>query len=99
MFKHNKLVSIFLIMTILGCDSYKSITSKYNILYNGELFFDEGLAQLRDAYTDNYWDVIPVLVENNLIDFRADFPPKNFLKSMEMIGQLQMEPVLEILFT
>ena len=61
----------------------KSISSKYNILYNGDLFLNEGLDQLRNSYKDNFWDIIPVIVDNNITNSLPDYPTKNFLKSEE----------------
>jgi hypothetical protein len=61
----------------------KSISSKYNILYNGDLFLNEGLDQLRNSYNDNFWDIIPVIVDNNITNSLPEYPTKNFLKSEE----------------
>jgi len=39
---------------------YHSTTTKYNILYNGELAFNQGLASLNANYEDNFWNILPV---------------------------------------
>lgn len=40
--------------------SYHSVTAKYNILYNGNLAFEEGLKQINENHTDNFWQVLPI---------------------------------------
>lgn len=40
--------------------SYHSVTAKYNILYNGNLAFEEGLKQISENYTDNFWQILPI---------------------------------------
>ncbi|MFC2109095.1 tol-pal system YbgF family protein [Bacteroidota bacterium] len=36
------------------------MTTKYNVLYNGNLAFEKGLAEINEKYTDNYWDVLQI---------------------------------------
>ncbi|MFT5761032.1 MAG: tetratricopeptide (TPR) repeat protein [Polaribacter sp.] len=36
--------------------AYNSITTKYNILYNGDLAFQEGLDQINEQHKDNFWE-------------------------------------------
>ncbi len=36
--------------------TYNSITTKYNILYNGNLAFQEGLDQINEQHKDNFWE-------------------------------------------
>ncbi len=83
MFRYYKIVLILSLALIASCDSMKSISSKYNILYNGDLFLNEGLDQLRNSYKDNFWDIIPVIVDNNITSSLPEYPTKNFLKSEE----------------
>ena len=83
MFRYYKILLILLLVMISSCDSMKSISSKYNILYNGDLFLNEGLDQLRNSYKDNFWDIIPVIVDNNITNSLPEYPTKNFLKSEE----------------
>jgi hypothetical protein len=40
--------------------AYNSITSKYNILYNGNLAFQEGLDQINQKYKDNFWKQLSI---------------------------------------
>jgi hypothetical protein len=36
--------------------SYNSLTTKYNILYNGNLAYQEGLDQINQKHKDNFWE-------------------------------------------
>jgi len=36
--------------------TYNSITTKYNILYNGNLAFQEGLDEINQKHKDNFWE-------------------------------------------
>ncbi len=83
MFRYYKIILILSLAISTSCDSMKSISSKYNILYNGDLFLNEGLDQLRNSYNDNFWDIIPVIVDNNITNSLPEYPTKNFLKSEE----------------
>ena len=40
--------------------NWHALNTKYNVLYNGNLAFEEGRQQLNDSYRDNYWDILPV---------------------------------------
>ena len=53
MFRNYK-IFILLIFMLVSCQAYKSVSSKYNILYNGELFLDEGISQLKESYNENF---------------------------------------------
>ena len=83
MFRYYKILLILSLALITSCDSMKSISSKYNILYNGDLFLNEGIDQLRNSYKDNFWDIIPVIIDNNITNSLPEYPSKNFLKSEE----------------
>ena len=83
MFRYNKIIILLILFFLSSCNAYKSISSKYNILYNGELFLNEGINQLRDSYKENFWEILPVIKENNITNSLPDYPTKNFLKSEE----------------
>ena len=83
MFRYNKIIIFLILFLLSSCNAYKSISSKYNILYNGELFLNEGINQLRDSYKENLWEILPVIKENNITNSLPDYPTKNFLKSEE----------------
>lgn len=64
--------SPFLIISLLlvsGCstkkDSYlnrtgQAVSTKYNVLYNGNLAFDEAKKQLDASYEDNFYEILPI---------------------------------------
>lgn len=39
---------------------FHSVTTKYNVLYNGNLALDAGLEELKYTYDDNFWDILPI---------------------------------------
>lgn len=59
-----------LIMAILfSCSTKKNtfinrnahaLTTKYNVLYNGQLAFDQAKSEIDDAYEDNYHELLPI---------------------------------------
>jgi len=40
--------------------NWHAINTKYNVLYNGNIAFEEGRESLNMSYLDNYWEVLPV---------------------------------------
>jgi tetratricopeptide (TPR) repeat protein len=40
--------------------SFHSVTTKYNVLYNGNLALTQGIEDLKATYKDNFWEVLPV---------------------------------------
>ncbi|MGB5646877.1 MAG: hypothetical protein WBM55_07120 [Muriicola sp.] len=40
--------------------NWHALNTKYNVLYNGNLAFEEGREQLNNSYRDNYWELLPV---------------------------------------
>ena len=65
----NKMKSIFTILVafllLASCStrkdkwlnrSYNSMTTKYNILYNGNVAFQEGLNEINEKHKDNFWE-------------------------------------------
>lgn len=69
--------------------SFHSVNTKYNILYNGNEAFKNGLEQLNSSYEDNYWEILPIepLEIDELalpgFDKKDDNSPKDFEKSEE----------------
>ncbi len=39
---------------------YHSTTTRYNILYNGNITLEEGIANLASQYEDSYWELLPI---------------------------------------
>jgi len=83
MFRNKKILMLIIVLLFNSCNTYKSISSKYNILYNGDLLLNEGINQLRDSYKENFWEILPVIKDNNITNSLPDYPTKNFLKSEE----------------
>ncbi len=59
----------FVAATIFSCSRKKdkflnrkfhSTTTKYNVLYNGNLAFEKGKEALIESFQDNYWQILPV---------------------------------------
>ena len=40
--------------------NWHALNTKYNVLYNGNIAFEEGREQLNQSYRDNYWEILPV---------------------------------------
>ena len=65
-----KIFGIFLIvLLVVGCStkkdaflnrSFHSISTKYNVLYNGNEALRIGLLELNSNYNDNYWERLPI---------------------------------------
>ena len=45
--------------TFLSRNSH-ALSTKYNILYNGGMALDKGIADLKSQYQDNFWETLPV---------------------------------------
>lgn len=57
------------LLILIGCSTkkntfvnrtYHATTTKFNVLYNGQLAFENGLKQLNENYSDNFWEVLPI---------------------------------------
>lgn len=40
--------------------NYHALTTKYNILYNGNIALEKGKASVNNQYTENFWELLPV---------------------------------------
>ena len=40
--------------------NYNALTTKDNVLYNGNLALDKGIIDLKADYKDNFWEILPV---------------------------------------
>ena len=40
--------------------NWHALNTKYNVLYNGNIAFEEGREQLNAEYQDDYWEVLPI---------------------------------------
>ena len=69
-FKIKHILYLFLVVTIAQSCSRKKDTfinrnfhalgTKYNIIYNGNIALDRGKLAVNDAYTENFWELLPV---------------------------------------
>ena len=57
------------ILIIIACSTkkdtfinrnYHQVTSKYNVLYNGYLALDAGVADIKLADNENFWEILPI---------------------------------------
>jgi tetratricopeptide (TPR) repeat protein len=53
--------------------NYHALTTKYNVLYNGELALEKGLAEVNATYFDNFFEVLPI---ERLQSANEDLQPK-----------------------
>ncbi|MCC9042221.1 tetratricopeptide repeat protein [Myroides sp. M-43] len=60
---------------------YHAMTTRYNILYNGELAYDEALVSLKNDYFDNFWEILPVERIDIKIDSTREFDRGRSLES------------------
>ena len=62
-----------------------SVTSEFNILYNGNIAFETGKEQLAATYKDNFWETLPVerieLEESNVLP--GESKDENFNRAEE----------------
>jgi len=65
--------------------NFHAVATEYNVLYNGNLALEEGVAGLMQNYTDNFWEILPVeriqVVEENKDASEAKNP--NFKRAEE----------------
>ena len=45
--------------TFLSRNSH-ALSAEYNILYNGGIALDKGIADLKSQYKDNFWERLPI---------------------------------------
>ena len=39
---------------------YHNVSTKYNVLYNGNVALEKGIQELNTKYEDNFWEVLPI---------------------------------------
>ncbi len=100
----NIYTSIFLLLIIISCStrknaflnrSFHSVTTKYNILYNGELAYDQGIAELYSNYKDDYWKTLPIerLEVSELAIPGAEVPVGNSNASFEKAEEKSVKAI------
>ncbi len=40
--------------------SFHSVSTKYNVLYNGQVAYDQAKQEIDDNYNDNFWELLPI---------------------------------------
>ncbi len=65
--------------------NWHALNTKYNVLYNGNLAFEEGRSELNSAYRDNYWEILPVerMELSGEIKLDSEDNNPNFLRAEE----------------
>ena len=101
---NNRNTIVFFLITIMGffsCSTkkdaflnrtYNSVTTKYNILYNGNLAFQEGLDKINQQHKDNFWEQLfiePITFDEkatSLVSFGGNpgFPDSNNSEEKEL---------------
>ena len=91
----------------MGCSTKKdsfvnrnwhALNTKYNVLYNGNLAFEEGREQLNESYRDNYWEILPVerLEVSGEIKLDSEDNNPNFLKAEEKAAKAIQKHSMDI---
>lgn len=62
--------------TFLARNSH-ALSTKYNILYNGQIGLDKGVASVKATTVDNFWKRLPIERMQINDDFTAEGKPKN----------------------
>ncbi|WP_299524265.1 tetratricopeptide repeat protein [Winogradskyella sp.] len=68
---HVKTISVFFLIAIIAqsCSrkkdtfinrNFHALGTKYNILYNGNIALERGKLAINDAFTENFWELLPV---------------------------------------
>ncbi|WP_445383524.1 type IX secretion system periplasmic lipoprotein PorW/SprE [Robiginitalea sp. IMCC43444] len=92
---------------LVGCSTKKdsfvnrnwhALNTKYNVLYNGNLAFEEGREQLNESYRDNYWEILPVerLEVSGEIKLDSEDNNPNFLKAEEKAAKAIQKHSMDI---
>jgi len=78
--------------------NWHALNTRYNVLYNGNLAFDEGRSQLNASYRDNYWEILPVerlqVSEEVRLDSEENNP--NFVKAEEKAAKAIQKHSMDI---
>ena len=62
-------ISIGFVLFLIACSvkkdkfinrNFHAVTTEYNVLYNGQISLDKGLADLKLTFKDNFWETLPI---------------------------------------
>jgi tetratricopeptide (TPR) repeat protein len=78
--------------------NWHALNTKYNVLYNGNLAFEEGREQLNDSYRDNYWELLPVerLEVKDEIKLDSEDNNPNFIRAEDKATKAIQKHSMEI---
>ncbi|WP_010516251.1 type IX secretion system periplasmic lipoprotein PorW/SprE [Croceivirga radicis] len=87
-------VPLAALLAVIGCSTKKdtfinrnwhALNTKYNTLYNGNIAFEEGRAELNANYQDDFWDLLPVerLEVSDQVKLDSEDNNPNFLRAEE----------------
>lgn len=88
------IITGFALIFLVACSTRKNnfisrnshaLSTKYNILYNGGLAFDKGIADLKVQYQDNFWQILPIerMVPQNQGQLPGETRNTNFERAEE----------------
>tara|TARA_R110001632_G_scaffold34766_3_gene88167 strand:- start:15881 stop:18091 length:2211 start_codon:yes stop_codon:yes gene_type:complete len=64
-----KIGFLSLLLLIISCSTkkdaflnrnYHAVTTKYNILYNGQVAYEQGIKEINSKYEDDFWELLPI---------------------------------------
>ncbi|RAJ24385.1 hypothetical protein LX77_01937 [Gelidibacter algens] len=79
-------VLFFAVLIVTSCSrkndtfinrNFHALGTKYNVLYNGNIALENGRENVDNAFTDNYWDLLPVERMETTEDFVLPGQTKN----------------------
>lgn len=89
-------IGLCLIMVgfLAGCSTKKdaflnrnwhALNTRYNVLFNGKIAFEQGRENLRNTYRDNYWEILPVerLAVSGEVKLDSESNTPEFLRAEE----------------
>lgn len=65
----NYIFAVGLMLVLAACSTrkdkflnrnFQALNTEFNVLYNGQLALDAGIAELKAGYQDNFWEILPV---------------------------------------
>ncbi|MEN1784212.1 MAG: hypothetical protein AAGF77_03645, partial [Bacteroidota bacterium] len=65
--------------------NWHALNTKYNVLYNGNIAFDQGREELKASYQDDFWEVLPVerLEVTDVVKLDSEDNNPNFIRAEE----------------
>ncbi|MBC2838257.1 lipopolysaccharide assembly protein LapB [Robiginitalea sp. SC105] len=78
--------------------NWHALNTKYNVLYNGDLAFEEGREELNASYRDNYWEILPVerLQVSGEVKLDSEDNNPNFLRAEEKAAKAIQKHSMDI---